>query len=68
MRRVNGQAVRAIRDALGISQADLARRVEVSKAHISQLEAGKNGASPGVTRRIAEALNTSYEAITEAAA
>lgn len=67
-RRINGAAVRAIRLALGISQASLARRAEISKAQMCQIELGTNGASPEVGRRLAAELGVSYDAITQAAA
>lgn len=63
-RRVNGPAVRAIREALGISGANLARRVKISESMLSQVERGINGASPEVTRRLADALGVSFAAIT----
>lgn len=66
-RRVNGAAVRAIREALGISQVSLARRVQVTKSHMSMVEAGLTGASPEVARRIASELGVSYDAITNSA-
>ena len=67
-RRVNGAAVRAIREALGISQASLARRASITESHLSQLERGINGASPQVTRRLATELGVPYEAVTQSVA
>lgn len=64
-RVINGEAVRAIREAIGVSQASLARRVEISKNHLSMVESGKSGASGDVTRRIATELGVSFEAITQ---
>lgn len=65
-RPVNGAAVRAIRQALGISQASLARRARIAESHLSQVERGINGASPEVTRRLADELGVSFAAITSA--
>lgn len=49
---------RAIRDALGMSQADLARRLGVSTQAVSQLEAGEADGSVRLAtlRRAAEAM------------
>jgi transcriptional regulator with XRE-family HTH domain len=67
MRQVNGAAVRAIREAAGISLAELAGRALIAKSHLSQLERGVNGASMPVARRIATELKVPIDAITTAA-
>jgi transcriptional regulator with XRE-family HTH domain len=63
-RRVNGAALKAIREALGIRQNALAYRVGISKFQLSKIEHGVNGASPEVTRRLADELGVSLDAIT----
>ena len=63
-RRVNGAALRAIREALGIRQDALAHRVGVSKSQLSKVESGANGASPEVVRKLAGELGVSIDAIT----
>ena len=63
-RRVNGAALRAIREALGIRQDALAHRVGVTKSQLSKIEHGASGASPETARRLAEELGVGLDAIT----
>jgi len=63
-RRVNGAAIRAIREALGLSQRELAARAGVRNTQISNVEAGVNGMSPAVARRVADELGVPLAAIT----
>lgn len=51
-----GYNVRTIRIQRGISQKELARRVGVSQAHISDIERGERRASISVLLKIMEAL------------
>lgn len=63
-RRVNGAALRAIREAMGIRQDALAHRVGVSKSQLSKIEHGASGASPQTMRRLADELGVTIDAIT----
>ena len=54
-----GYNVRTIRIQRGISQKELARRVGVSQAHISDIERNKRRASIPVLLKIMEALKCS---------
>lgn len=63
-RRTNGAAVRAIREALGIPQADLAARCEIAKPYMSQIESSVRQPSPQVARALATHLAVSLDAIT----
>lgn len=64
-RRLNGAAVRAIRSALGISQADLAARIRKSPGYLSRLEQGvQSSDAPKIQRDVADALGVSLEAVT----
>ena len=54
-----GYNVRTIRIQKGISQKELARRVGVSQAHISDIERNKRRASISVLLKIMEALKCS---------
>ena len=54
-----GYNVRTIRIQRGISQKELARRVGVSQAHISDIERGERKASISVLLNIMEALKCS---------
>jgi len=64
-RRANGEAIAAIRQALGIRQDALAARVGVTKAQMNKVEHDVNGASPQVIAKIAAELGVSYNAITQ---
>jgi transcriptional regulator with XRE-family HTH domain len=53
-----GERVRAVRQARGISQAELARRVGVSKNAMNQIEQGSSpNPRANVIRRLAEVLS-----------
>ena len=54
--QVNPHALRVIRERSGLSISELARRAGLSQPHLSNLEAGRRRASPGVVRRLADAL------------
>ncbi len=51
-----GERVRAAREAAGLTQRDLARRVGTSQAVITRLEAGGVGATLTTLQRVATAL------------
>lgn len=63
-RKVNGAAVAALREAVGISQVELARRVEISATHLNRIESGEREASPTLIRKLADTLGVSLDAIT----
>ena len=63
-RAVNGSAVKVIREALGISQRDLAARCAVNQGSLSNVERGVNGASPELARKLADAMGVPLESIT----
>jgi len=63
-RTTNGAAVRAIREAVGISGRDFAARVGISSGYLSQVEAGAKRASPVLARRIADTLGVPLDAVT----
>lgn len=63
-RRLNGGAVRAIREALGIRGSDFATRAEVSHGYLVNLEKGVKQPAPAVARRIADELGVPLDAIT----
>ena len=61
-------AIKAIRNQRGMSQADLASRIQSDAAHIESIENGTEDFSISVLFRLAEALNVSPDAITNAVA
>jgi transcriptional regulator with XRE-family HTH domain len=63
-RRVNGAAVRALREAIGISLTDLAFAVGISKPQLHRIETGGSQTSPEVYRKIADRLGVPLDAIT----
>lgn len=63
-RRLNGPTVRALREALGIKHGAFATDVLVSAGYLSNIEAGRKQPDPAVTRRIADRLGVSVDAIT----
>jgi transcriptional regulator with XRE-family HTH domain len=60
----NGEAIRAIREALGITQPGLAQRVGLTQGALSNIERGSRNASPHVLRAIANELGVGVGAIT----
>ena len=50
--------LRAARDALGISQAELGRRAGVRTATVSDIETHTSGGDPETKRKLAAALGT----------
>lgn len=63
-RRTSGSAVRALREALGITQDVLAARCEISKPYLSQIENSLRQPSPQVARTLAVELAVPLDAIT----
>lgn len=63
-RSLNGPAVRALREALGIRHGVFAREVRVSTGYLSNIEAGRKQPAPDVIRRMADRLSVSIDAIT----
>lgn len=62
-RRVNGPAVRVIREALGVRHMDLAARASISKGTLTHVEAGTRNVSPSTLRKLAIGLGVPTEAI-----
>lgn len=62
-RTTNGSAVRAIREAIGVSGQDFAVRAGISPSYLTHIEAGRKQPSPAVARRIADALSVPLDAI-----
>lgn len=54
--------LRALRDAAGMSQADVARRMGLSRARVAQIERGEVDGSTTISalRRAAEAMDSSF--------
>lgn len=48
--------LRALRQRIGLSQADLAEEIKVSQSHIAQLESGKRFPSAQTLEKLASAL------------
>lgn len=61
-------AVRGRRQDLGLSQAELARRADVSRKWISELESGKRTAELGLVLRVLDELAFSLELTEESVA
>jgi transcriptional regulator with XRE-family HTH domain len=61
--RINGAALRAIRERSGHTGVQLARAAEINRAYLSHIEAGRKQPSPEVTRRLASALKVPVTAI-----
>lgn len=55
-----GHRIAIVREDQRWSQRELARRADVSYAHIAEIERGRKKASPDVLRRIARALGVPY--------
>lgn len=63
-RKANGYAIRAIREALGITQETLAERAGVTPQAISLVELGKTSSMrPGKLRLVALGLGVPLDAI-----
>lgn len=55
-----GELVRQRREALGLSQAELARRVDITPSALSQAERGSHGLSGDVLTRVWEAMDVPF--------
>lgn len=62
-RQVNGAAIRAIREPLGILQGELAERAGISPSHMNKIENGVESPRIETAARIAKALGVSLDAI-----
>ena len=58
-----GNVLRQVRNAKGLSQEDLAVRLEISRSHIGRLETGEKQPSLKMLFRLADALEISASAI-----
>jgi UDP-N-acetylglucosamine 1-carboxyvinyltransferase len=56
-----GERIRTAREAVGITQSELARRMEVSQPVIAELEAGRKNPTLGQLAAVAEALQVGFE-------
>jgi transcriptional regulator with XRE-family HTH domain len=54
--RVAGRAIREVRHEVGVTQAELARRMGTTPAYISALETGRTNSTIGHLWAVAEAL------------
>lgn len=63
-RNLNGATVRVVREALGISQRDLAARCDITQGSLSNIERGIHGTTPETNRKIADAMGVPLESIT----
>ena len=62
-RQVNGKAIRAIREPLGITQVELAGRVGISRSHMNKIESGAEYPKFETAARIARELGVPLDAI-----
>lgn len=58
-----GKRLRALREAGGKSQGDLADKAGLSRTYLNQLEAGKRDPSLSTLSRLAKALGVELEAL-----
>lgn len=63
-RLVLGPAVKALRQAYGIKQSDLAIACDITPGFLSNLEAGRKQPSPAKARELADRLGVPLDAIT----
>ena len=61
-----GKRLRALREAAGKSQGDLAGRAGLSRTYLNQLEAGRRDPSLSTLTRLARALSVKLEALISA--
>ena len=59
-----GERMRIVRGRRGISQAELARRLEMARQQINNYEQGRFEPSLEIAKRIADALDVSLDALT----
>jgi transcriptional regulator with XRE-family HTH domain len=60
-----GMHLRNIRVAKGLSQTELAKKAQVSRAYVFRLEAGGSDPTVGVLQRLAKALGVPVTALLE---
>ena len=65
-RKAHGPAIKAIRNALGVTQDDLAVSCDVSPGYMSNIEAGKKQPSEALVSSICLRLGISKDAVTYA--
>ena len=63
IKRRFGLAVRARRAALGISQEELALRIDADQAYVSRVEAGAMNVTLETAQQVAEALESDVAAL-----
>lgn len=63
-RTLNGPAVKAIREALGMTPDDLATRVGIGRPHLVNIETGRRQPSKAVAAALAVHLGVPFVAIT----
>ncbi len=56
-----GSAIKGLRYRENLTQAQLARELDIKRHHISEMENGKRPIGKEMARRLAEALNTDYK-------
>lgn len=61
--KVNGHALRAIRERSGMSVSELARQAGTSQPHLSNIEGGRRSASPALLRQLAKVLKVPLPAL-----
>jgi transcriptional regulator with XRE-family HTH domain len=61
--RINGEALRAIRERTGLTVSELARKGGVSQPHLSNIELGRRGGRPPIIRALADALGVPVGAL-----
>lgn len=61
--KVNGAALRAIRQRSGVTVTSLAESVGIKQSHLSNIEAGRRNASEDVIVSLAQALKVELPAI-----
>lgn len=61
--RLNGHAVRAIRERSGIRQSALALSLGISRAYMANVESGRKAPGGDLAFRVAEQLNVPLAAI-----
>ena len=63
-RRINGEAVRALRIAYGVGLRELASAIGKSPGHVTRIEQGHRTTTPTAKRAIANRLGVPLDAIT----
>lgn len=62
-----GLTLKAMREGVGLTQAEMARRCEVSKSTLSRFESGERVVSPALQARIARVIADRIEEVRDAA-